>query len=168
MTKVADLSQERLKELLHYDPNTGVFAWAKERRGVTVGKIANNCSPTTGYIRIRVDGFLYNAHRLAWLYMSGSLPDKEIDHRNGIRADNRWKNLRNGTHGLNQQNRRRVNKNNLSGGLLGVTRPKNGIRFQVKITVGGKQQYIGSFPTAEIAHVAYLKAKRELHPGCTI
>jgi len=166
---VVKLTQSRLKELLHYDPQTGQFTWIKNHgKSIRAGTPADNRHPTHGYIRVRVDDVLYAAHRLAWFYMKGEWPRGEIDHRNGIRDDNRWKNLRDGSHGQNQQNRRRTNKNNLSGGLLGVTRPKNCIRFQAKIVVDGKERYIGSFPTPEEAHAAYLKAKRELHPGCTI
>jgi hypothetical protein len=97
--------------------------------------------------------------------MTGRWPQFEIDHRNGIHDDNRWENLRDGTKSYNLQNQRKAHRNNKIG-LLGVGKKRDG--FQARIHLNGKTRYLGSFPTPELAYAAYLEAKRELHPGCTI
>lgn len=88
------ITQNTLKELFDYNPDTGLFTWkvAKARR-IKAGDVAGNLN-NTGYIHIRVDGKNYQAHRLAWLYTHGKFPDNCIDHINGIKDDNRISNLR--------------------------------------------------------------------------
>jgi hypothetical protein len=101
--------------------------------------------------------------------MTGAWPLFEIDHRNGIGTDNRWKNLRDGTRSFNIQNQRRARSDNKTG-FLGVHRSGKKERkgFVAKIQLDGKQRYLGVFSTAEAAHAAYLAAKRRIHPGCVI
>lgn len=96
---------------------------------------------------------------------AGRWPNHEIDHRNGIKNDDRWNNLRDATHAVNMQNIRRALKSN-GHGHLGATR--NGSGYLAQIVVKGKYLYLGTFRTPELANGAYLKAKRELHEGCTI
>ena len=103
MTK-DDLTQSQLKELLHYDPDTGVFIWRHRPKCPRLtGRIAG--SPILGYVSIRVLGYMYQAHRLAWLYMTGEWPLDMIDHINRHKSDNRWKNLRQADMSLNCLNR---------------------------------------------------------------
>ena len=90
-----DLTADRLRELLHYDPDTGVFT----RRVATapcvrIGDIAGCFDNSNGYLKIGVDGRQRYAHRLAWLYANGTFPVFDIDHLNGIRTDNTLLNLR--------------------------------------------------------------------------
>lgn len=87
------LTQARLKELFHYDKETGAFTHIKARRGVRVGKILG-CLANNGYLVIRADGKLYLAHRLAWMYVHGAFPPDQLDHINRMRTDNRLCNLR--------------------------------------------------------------------------
>lgn len=163
----ADLTAQRLRELLHYDPETGVFTWAvSKRNGVIRGRPAGCVSARLGYVVIRLDGTLYYAHRLAWLYVHDTFPTMHIDHINGEPSDNRIVNLRDVSNAINRQNERRARVNNLSTGSLGVH--KSGTRFVSQISHEGKCTYIGIFKTKDAAHSAYLKAKRELHEGCTI
>lgn len=158
------ITQKRLRELLHYDPLTGVFTWRQSNSArALVGAIAG--SKARGYVWIRCDGQLCAAHRLAWLYMTGLLPKQEIDHKNGMKDDNRWSNLREATRKLNMQNERRARINNKTG-YLGV-RP-HGKRFQARVKLDGRIHYFGSFGTPEQAHAAYVVGKRSLHPWCTI
>lgn len=154
------ITQERLKQLLRYDPETGHFTWRVNRGPRRAGERAGN---VTVIEAVGVDGTLYPAHRLAWLYMTGEKPN-EIDHKNGNNNDNRWENLRDGTHAQNCQNRRRALT---ATGLLGVYPCASG-RFFSTIRVEGKPLYLGSFDTKEDAHAAYVSAKRQRHEFCTI
>lgn len=159
------ITQARLKELFSYDPETGVFT-----RLVTVNSQAKagdiaTCRSRYGYTVFRVDGRLYRANRMAHLYMTGELPRHQVDHINGMRSDDRWVNLRDVMPQKNAQNSRVARPGNKSG-LLGVSPNRN--RFSASIVVSGKKTHLGTFDTAEIAHEAYVSAKRQLHAGCTI
>ena len=159
-----ELTQNKLKELLHYDPETGVFTWrVRTSKSVHIGDLAGCLG--NGYVLIRLCSVLYLAHRLAWLYMEGRWPVDQTDHKNGIRSDNRWENLREASGSLNQQNQRKAHKSGTTR-FLGVR--CTGKRFQAQINLDGKQCYLGTYPTPELAHEAYRKAKRAMHPGCTI
>ncbi len=98
------LTQERLLELIHYNPETGLFSRLGGRRSDRVGKVAG--SPQgQGYLLIFVDGRRYRAHRLAWFYMTGEWPADGIDHVNNIKTDNRFANLRLATRAQNEMNK---------------------------------------------------------------
>lgn len=159
------MNQERLKEFLKYDPETGIFRWRSRpiNHRVDVGDVAGY-SGERG-VQIRIDGVLHLAHRLAWLYMTGSFPKLHIDHKNGDPQDNRWKNLRDVSRSVNLQNQRHARKNNTTG-MLGVARNRN--RFKAVIVVKGAPINLGTFKTPEEAHEVYLEAKRKFHQGCTI
>jgi len=101
------------------------------------------------------------AHRLAWLYVTGSWPDFEVDHVNLDGTDNRWANLRLATSSQNQRNRR-LQSNNTSG-YKGVHKLKNNGKFLAYIKVHGKQKRLGIFDTAEQAYEHYVAAAEELH-----
>lgn len=164
----ADLTVARLRELLHYNARTGEFIWlAKSGAGskACAGEYAGSASHQSGYIYIRIMGHTYRAHRLAWLYVTDKWPADQIDHENGLRQDNRWANLREATHPENQQNQRKAQRNNKSG-YLGVS--AHGKRWQATITFKKVQFHIGTFDTAELAHAAYVLAKRSLHPMGTL
>lgn len=148
------VTQQRLKELLTYDPVSGDFIWNASRGCAKAGSVAG-CVDHEGYLLIRVDDRLYKAHRLAWLYMTGAWPLKEIDHRSRIPNDNRWQNLRQSTPSQNHQNRSRV--------PTGVTYDKTRRRWRARITANKKHQWIGQFLSREDAEAAYLRVKKELH-----
>lgn len=160
------LTAERARELLDYDPETGVFTRRLQRMKFAKGSVAGY-STSLGYIDIGVDRRKYKAHRIAWLITHGSWPVSELDHINGDKTDNRLVNLRESTRSLNIQNTRVARRNNGTG-VLGVHWNKKLKKFSAKISVAGKARYLGSFQTAEAAHQAYLVAKRQLHPGNTI
>lgn len=157
------LTHERLQELLHYNPLTGVFKWAIPRPGTRAGTIAGAIHHS-GYVHIQVDGMMYTAHRLAWFYMTGSWPVDEIDHKDRVRGNNVFDNLREATGLENKQNKGMAHSNKV--GLLGVC--KNGSGFMATIRLNKKQRYLGTFKTPELAHQAYLIAKRKLHEFGTI
>lgn len=157
-----ELTQARLKELLHYDPETGMFTRLACKRRDRVGKTAGYTN-SKGYVVISVDNKQAYAHRLAWLYMSGAWPLDQVDHRDTDKANNRFVNLREADDIKNQQNRRAAKKGTASG-LLGAYQSKVSGRWSSRITVEGKQLYLGSFNSPELAAAAYLSAKRIHHP----
>lgn len=158
------ITQERLKELLHYDPDTGVFTRLQGSGGVLAGDVAGTIN-AGGYLQIGVAGKLNYGHRLAFLYMTGEIPEV-ADHINGVRTDNRWVNLRAADYTLNGENRR--NRPSGSNPLLGVTWIAGRGKFKAQIGVGKRKIYLGYFTTPEEAHQVHLTAKRDLHAGCTI
>ena len=158
------ITQDRLKELFSYDAETGHLIWKKTGKGRPKSLLAGTEAPN-GYIVINVDYKRYMAHRLVWLYHSGVLPEKDIDHINNNRADNRIENLREATRSENMQNEKKARSTNKNG-LLGVS--KNNGRWRAQIELNYKRTHIGYFDTPEEAHAAYLAKKRELHPFQTI
>lgn len=150
------ITAERLRELVHYNPVSGLFIRriGRSGRGSRAGSVAGSID-TDGYIILHIDHRHYKAHRLAWLYVHGAFPPDEVDHRNGIRNDNRWCNLRPATRRENLQNRR--------GNLLGAS-ASGADRWSSNIKVDGVTFHLGTFPSAEAAHAAYVQAKRRLHP----
>ena len=159
-----DLTAQRLRELLHYDPNTGVFTWLKRiAKRIHVNDIAGQHS--NGYLVITVDGAKRMAHRLAWLYSHGTWPKNHIDHINGNPLDNRLCNLRNATNAENMQNQRKAGAGS-STGFLGVHKRRN--KWRARITTNGVLFELGTFDAPEDAYAAYLLAKRRLHSTCTI
>lgn len=159
----SNLTPERLKAVLSYCPETGLFVWLSgQRRGFVAGG-----TDESGYWKITVEQRHHRAHRLAWLYVHGAHPAHPIDHVNGDRQDNRIANLRSVPLAVNSQNLRKAKSNNRTG-LLGVHWSKvNG--WIAKIGVDGRQVTLGTnFPSPEAAHVAYVQAKRLMHAGCTI
>lgn len=163
--KQKSLTAERLRELLAYDPDTGLFTWRVRTNGrVNVGAVAGT-KRKDGYFQIQIGGYIHLAHRLAWLYVTGAWPDAYIDHLNCDKSDTRFSNLRESTHGGNMQNRRTPLSTNKTG-FLGVSMRRGG--FKAQIGVNGKHKNIGDFKTPEEAHAAYVKAKRQLHPYGTL
>lgn len=164
------ISLERLREVLTYDQKTGIFIWnIKMNRRITIGSIAGSADSrgrNAGRVSIYIDGQRYFAHRLAWLYVHGYMPDGYIDHINGNPADNRISNLRPVTPMGNSQNRRKQQRGYASG-LLGAAKGRRG-NWVARIRVNRKTVYLGEFKTPELAHTAYVAAKRRLHPTCSI
>jgi len=162
------LTQARLKELLHYDPLTGVFTRLVSvgSRGVK-GATAGCLSPSTGYLYTQVDKRLYPNHRLAFMYMEGAFPLKGVDHDNRVRVDNRWENLNAATQLQNGKNQKFRSTN--SSGFMGVywSDVLSPPRWYAKITVGGKQVYLGSFGRKKDAINARVaaNAKYGFHPN---
>jgi hypothetical protein len=159
-----ELTYSRLREVLHYDPATGIFTWlvATSRR-IKPGYIAGRVD-SKGYAAIKIDHQTYRSHRLAFLYQTGSWPIAEIDHINGERANNAWCNLRQATRTQNVHNTcvRSDNKVGLKGVTLHGPKTRYKAKYRAIITVAGKQRHIGSFMTPEEAHAAYVAAATEL------
>jgi HNH endonuclease/AP2 domain len=149
------ITQKELKELLEYNPDTGIFTWNKKpNRRILVNSIAGFKS--LGYISIRLLGRIYRAHRLAWLYMTGSWPQKEyIDHINGIKDDNRFCNLREATNSENCFNSAKRPLN--TSGYKGVSYDKSRNKWSVRATINTKKYFIGRYESAEMAYEIYKK-----------
>ncbi len=162
-----DLTAARLKELVSYNADTGVFVWLSDGPKHKAGQRVGKADPSHGYWRITIDGELHYLHRLAWLYVYGVHPSGYIDHKNGDESDNRIDNLRDCSQTINMQNLRQPTRLSTSG-LLGATLRHDTKRWTARIRANGKYMSLGCFDCAEDAHNAYIKAKRELHPGCTI
>jgi hypothetical protein len=152
------VTRARLRELLHYDPETGEFRWLKSvKRSLQSGDIAGTID-SQGYRRIIINGRIYRAHHLAWLYMRGNWCSLVIDHRDGDPANNRWANLRSATRSQNSANRR-LHRNNVCG-LKGVS--PYGRRWCATICKNGRIHHLGIFLTPQAAHAAYVEAARKL------
>lgn len=159
------LTAERVREVLNYDPETGVFTWIKNTtlRNL-IGKTAGCKDLRSGHKRIiiRIDSELHMAHRLAWLYMTDEWPPSLVDHINGNGLDNRWANLRLASVAQNMANSKaRVDNKS---GIKGVQQQKNkSSTWMARITVNRKNIYIGTYATKQEAHQAYLAAAKKYH-----
>ena len=161
---MGELTADRVREALQYDKSSGRFTWLiKASTKTRVGSLAG--CVRRGYLRIKLNGYPYSAHRLAWLWVTGAWPTGHVDHINRNKGDNRWANLRDVSASINAQNRLHASSNS-STGILGVS-PYMG-RFRAVIFAGGKQIYLGLFATPELAREAHLRAKRQYHKGCAL
>lgn len=156
------ITQDRLKSLLTYDPDTGEFRWRIKRSNRAPKGSVAGCADKHGYIVIRLDGTLYKAHRLAWLYCYGVLPSKNIDHINQNPGDNRITNLREADQHENNQNRR-VQRSSRSG-VTGISWNTAHGRWQARIHVRGQCISLGMHETKEAAILARANAERRYYP----
>lgn len=128
---------ERLREMLSYDPDSGVFTWKKARGGRYVGRKAGTICKS-GYAYIWIDGKSYRASRLAWFYMTGAWPSQQIDHIDRRRSNDRFTNLRQADNSLNMANRK------------------------AQIQHNKKKIWLGERATPQEAHQLYLEAAASL------
>ena len=155
-------TQERLKQVFEYNPETGIFmrkpklTKRSRKTAIPVGTIHED-----GYVYFGLDYKIYLAHRLAWLYMTGEVPNY-LDHKNGIKSDNRFSNLRLATQAQNQLNHQKTCRN--KSGIKGVCWVKRSNRWVAQASLNGKYNWLGSFKTIEEAE-ACVRAFRELHHG---
>lgn len=157
----------QLRDYCIYEPDTGTFRRLHTSRKFIAGSVMTG-TLSHGYVLIWLDGKQRAAHRLAWLWMTGAWPLKDIDHIDGNRSNNAWANLRHVDRSTNLENIHGPKSHNRSTGLLGAYHSPSLGRFVSRIQVKGKSKSLGSFGSAEDAHAAYLSAKRELHAGDTL
>lgn len=153
------LTQEELKRHLDYDQYTGIFTWIVANcNRVRKGGIAGSVKKSGGksYISIMVNKKEYYAHRLAFLYMDGSLPEDEVDHISGNGLNNTWKNIREVSGQENRKNRR-LQRNNKSG-CVGVSWSNRDKKWYTQIGLHGKRKFLGSFVKKEEAILARQRA----------
>ena len=158
------LTAERLRELLHYDPATGIFTRLVKARSAACGAVAGTAH-NRGYLVVRLDGKKYLMHRLACVYITGHFPAHGMDHINGIKDDNRWNNLREANQSENSQNRR-LRKDSTTG-VTGVSFKKEVRLWVAVIFIEGVSKHLGYFASLEEAAKARAKAQRKYHPFCT-
>lgn len=139
---------ERVRELLDYHPESGVFFRKK------TGKVAGYSSGD--YLYVKAGGLRFQQHRLAWFFVYGEMPSAHIDHIDGNPKNNRINNLRLAIGGINQQNSKK---------FVGVTIDRG--RYKSQISINGKSKTIGRFDVFEDAREAYIKAKKQYHLGCS-
>lgn len=162
------LTHESLVQMLDYDPECGTFRWKVSTNGrALIGAEAGCVSGTTGYRVIRKGKMLMAAHRLAWFYVHGAWPSKDVDHIDGIKTNNAIANLREVCQMENQQNRKKSHRDS-SSKILGISLDKRRNLWKAEISVYKVRQFLGYFETPELAGDAYIKAKRLLHPFGTL
>ena len=159
---------DELRERLAYDPETGVLRW---RKGQVAGHVTKGTPAQGGGYReiewrTTAPGkrkgrrvHYLRAHRVAWALATGAWPINEIDHRDGARDNNRWRNLREATRAENAQNL--VQEPRGKSGVIGASRTP-GCKDRWRADMNGR--YLGAFGSAEEAHQAYLAAKAKYHP----
>jgi hypothetical protein len=152
------VSQSKLKRLFEYNPDTGLFTrLVQQSANAMVGQVVGTVDGK-GYLHVSIDKQFYLLHRLAFLYMTGSIP-KYVDHKNRIRIDNKWCNLRSCDCKYNAGNSG-IHKHNTSG-YRGVSQNKKSGKWHAQIKIYGKQTYLGRFDTPEEAADIYDKAAKE-------
>lgn len=157
----AALSLARLQELLHYDPDTGYFTWLisasnRNPKGSKAG--CYNRRKDSRYVILGIDGKMFLAHRLAWLYMHGVWPEQNIDHKDGNGWNNRWSNLREASISQNMQNAR-LRADNRTGAKGIVFYAGRGKPYRVWLS----HKYIGCYATLEKAEAARDLAAKNAH-----
>jgi hypothetical protein len=154
--KAKTLSASRLRKLLNYDPATGVFRWRVHKGPNNVGTVAGSIHPPKGYRVICIDGKIFRANRLAWLYMTGKWPKLEIGYINHNTSDTQWANL----WAMTPSQKRATSRTRNKLGVRGVWITKSG-KYVARIKVAGKKRYLGLFDTIEKASVAYTRAAKD-------
>jgi hypothetical protein len=151
---------EVTKDQLDYNPDTGVFVWKSEscKKAWVRGRIAGSKN-NLGQLVIMVNKRKIYAHRLAWFFVHGDIPDCSIDHINRNPLDNRISNLRLANFSQNAANR----KSTRGEFLRGVRRKKTSVGYSATICKNGKSILLGTYDTEQEAHEAYLAAAQKLH-----
>ncbi|MFN3046355.1 HNH endonuclease [Pseudomonas alloputida] len=154
------LTHERLRELLAYDPESGVFTWLQSKGTRVAGKPAGYVCGDKG-IYIMVDKKGYRAHRLAWFYMTGAWPADQVDHIDRNQNNNAWANLREATAAQNSQNTSRSYRS--VSGVKGVTWDKHECMWRASITCNKVVHILGYFHNVQVAAEQVAAARERLH-----
>lgn len=155
------ISQDELKRQLNYNQVTGIFTWAVNKNRVRIGQISAQVPNSWGYLDISIYGHKYRAHRLAWLYVYGSMPEGEIDHINRIKTDNRIENLRLAANIENARNKSIPSTN--KSGAKGVSWKSANRKWCAQIRVNGRPKHLGLFESIEEASKAYEQVAQAIH-----
>ncbi len=153
MKYLDNLTYNEINSILNYNPGTGIFRWKITKGRAFKGNVAGSINGV-GYIIIGIDKVYYQAHRLAYLLMTGKWPKGKLDHKDGNRLNNKWDNIRLATDQQNCSNAS-LRKDNKSG-YKGVSR--NGSKWRARIRIRRKEIFLGNFSTPEMAAQTYNKA----------
>ena len=156
-----------LRKRMHYDPATGLFTRILTTGSGSIAGSEPGTVDAHGYRVIRIGARVYKAHRLAWLYMTGNLPESEIDHIDGVRGNNTWKNLREVDRSTNMRNRRHASAGGTSK-LLGVSWNKQKRKYIAQIKTNDGVKYLGQFDSEVEAHSIYVLSKQKFHVGAVL
>lgn len=153
---------DEVRKQISYCPHTGTLSWIVSRSGVTAGSVCG-WKENTGYMRIKISGRTYQAHRVAWLLMTGEWPQGEVDHINHDRIDNRWINLRAVSKKENTRNQK-ANRTSKSG-IVGVYEIRS--KWVAQIRVDGRLLHLGTFGSIDAATAARtaVAAQHGFHPN---
>ena len=151
------MTHDRLLSLINYDPSTGVFTWVVSKGRAKAGSVAGHRQHD--YLSFMIDGKRYSCHRIAVFYMTGEWPVDEVDHRNLIKTENNWSNLRDADKVLNAANTPKRSHN--TSGFKGAFLNRRNGKWLAQIRVNKKQIYLGNHDTPELAHAAYCRAAKE-------
>ena len=152
----------KLRLLLSYDEDTGVLRWrCRVNQGVRAGDVAGRIHKGHRYMRVKIKGQEYAAHRLIWKIKTGNEPPNILDHIDCDPFNNRWRNLREASLSMSNCNRR-IQKNNRSG-IKGVHWNAADERWKANIKVEGKNLYLGCFKNKDDAASAVNAVRHQLH-----
>lgn len=149
------IEQEYIKNILNYNPETGIWIWIFPRPKIRIYDVAGGMT-NDGYIKIKIDGKKYFAHRLAHLYMNGCWPEFEVDHKDLNKANNKWDNIREATRVQNFGNQPKYLNN--KSGIKGVCWDKAAKKWLSQIQVNNKKIKLGRFENINDAAEAYRQA----------
>ena len=152
------MTHEECIKLFNYDKESGKLYWKvkpndRTQAGAECGTVMNG-----GYIHITYKGKKYLAHRLIWFLQNGTWPEKQLDHINGSRTDNRFNNLREVTNRINANNLKQHRK----GHLVGSSFDKRRLKWQSYIKIDNTKKHLGYFQTQQEAHLVYVNKCNEL------
>ena len=159
------LTVEEVRRHLDYDPETGRLSWKEPTASwCRAGDEAGGINAEKGYRMVTIKGHIHSAGRLIWLWVTGAWPAGEVDHKNRVRHDNRWSNLRDASKGQNQANSslRKDSTTGRKGVSHAVCHGKRNGHFMAYIQVNGRQRYLGVHRTFEAACAARERAEIEL------
>jgi hypothetical protein len=151
------ISQEYLREIFNY--KDGEFYWKNHKYKALNNKKVGGINGM-GYHQLTINSKLYATHRLIFLFHYNFLP-KTIDHIDGNKLNNKIENLREATLSQNQQNTKK-HKDNTSG-VKGITWHKFNKRWQVQMTVNGKNKYFGAYKDIDYAKFVIDAMRNKYH-----
>lgn len=154
-------TQERLKELFNYCPETGLLTRKVTKTyNAKKGSAAGSLNKSNGYLAVAIDGRTYCVHKIIWLHVFGGHGDHQVDHRDGNRINNKIKNLHIASQQKNMMNKsmQSNNKSNITG--VRWTHALN--KYRSVITVKGKVTHLGVFNTIFDAACARISAQNKM------
>lgn len=155
------LTQERLKQVLYYNPHVGVFVWKNDGRRVRRGQTAGGAHKGRGYIKVTVDGKSYSAHLLVWLYVHGKFPVGQIDHIDGDRSNNLLLNLREVEPAQNSWNAKTPKSN--TSGYKGVFQDGATGKYRGQVRHSGKRYWTKPLDSMAEAAAELMVMREALH-----